>query len=313
MRSDELKQALGTVAAIPVVPFTPEGAIDLPRYERLVGRLTEGGVSVVTANGSTGEFYSLRPVEWRSVVEATVAAATDRTVVVTGVGHDLQTAIELGRFATNAGAAAVMVHQPVHPFQSANGWVAYHAAIAEAIPEAGIVPYVRDPGVTTDMVARLAAYDNVVGIKYAVPDPLRFAAMVAAIGADRLAWICGLAEGWAPFFWPGGAIGFTSGLVNVDPGLPLAMLASLQAGDRAGTMALWQRMQPFEELRARDRGANNVSVVKEAMAQLGLCSRAVRPPISELSSAERERVSECLEKLGIGTAQELPASSRRSR
>jgi hypothetical protein len=34
----------------------------------------------------------------------------------------------------------------------------------------------------------------------------------------------------------------------------------------------------FEELRADDASADNVSVVKEALAQLGLAPRAVRPP-----------------------------------
>jgi 4-hydroxy-tetrahydrodipicolinate synthase len=37
-----------------------------------------------------------------------------------------------------------------------------------------------------------------------------------------------------------------------------------------------------------------VSVVKEALAQLGLCRRTVRPPISEVSPAERDEVATIL-------------------
>ena len=40
--------------------------------------------------------------------------------------------------------------------------------------------------------------------------------------------------------------------------------------------------------------ARNVSVVKEALAQLGLCRAAVRPPISELTPAERAEVARVL-------------------
>ena len=98
-----------------------------------------------------------------------------------GVGLDVATAVARGRVAARSGARAVMVHQPVHPYQSAAGWVAYHLAIAEGLPELGIVPYVRDPSVTPAMLARLAGAPNVVGVKYAVPNPLQFASTVVAV------------------------------------------------------------------------------------------------------------------------------------
>ena len=42
----------------------------------------------------------------------------------------------------------IMIHQPVHPYQAAEGWVAYHAAIADAVPDLGVVLYVRSERVT---------------------------------------------------------------------------------------------------------------------------------------------------------------------
>jgi 4-hydroxy-tetrahydrodipicolinate synthase len=294
--------ALRTISAIPVTPFTPDGQIDWDAYGRVIDRLVDGGITVVTPNGNTGEFYALTADECDRAVEVTVervARAGDGALVMPGVGHDAATATAMGRVAQHLGAEAVMVHQPVHPYQSPDGWVAYHAAIAEALPEVGIVPYVRDPNVTAAMLARLAELPNVVGVKYAVPNPLQFASIAAAVGHDRLAWVCGLAEGWAPFFWPGGAVGFTSGLVNVDAAAPFELLGRLQAGDYAGAMAVWRRVKPFEDLRARRSAANNVPVVKEALAQLGVCGRTVRPPISEVPEAERAEVAELLAVLGI--------------
>lgn len=64
--------------------------------------------------------------------------------ILAGVGFDTATAIEMAEFAAKQGAHAVMVHQPVHPYRSDEGWVAYHKAIADAVPHLGIVPYVRD-------------------------------------------------------------------------------------------------------------------------------------------------------------------------
>jgi 4-hydroxy-tetrahydrodipicolinate synthase len=114
-----------------------------------------------------------------------------------------------------------------------------------------------------------------------------------------MAWVCGLAEGWAPFFWAGGAVGFTSGLVNVDTGQPLAMLHALQAGDYPAALEIWVRVRPFEELRGRNQSAYNVSVIKEALAQLGLCTAVVRPPISPAPEQERAEVAAVLAGLGL--------------
>ncbi len=102
---------------------------------------------------------------------------------------------------------------------------------------------------------------------------------------------------WTPFFWLAGARGFTSGLVNVAAGLPLQMLASLQAGDLPAAQAVAARIRPFEAMRARDNGALNVSVIKEALAQLGLGARRVRPPIQELNPAQRAEVAAMLPNL----------------
>ena len=294
-----LLQELKTIAAIPVTPFHTDGSVNWETYDRVVRQIVDGGITVITPNGNTGEFYALNREECDRAVEVTFRAVGDRALVMPGVGYDVSSAVALGRAAQRAGARAVMVHQPIHPYQSSDGWVAYHAAIAEGLPELGIVPYLRDPNVTPAMLRRLTEYPNFVGVKYAVPNPLQFASTVTAVGEEKVTWVCGLAEGWAPFFWPGGAAGFTSGLVNLETESSFKMLRALQGGDDAGAMAVWRKVKPFEDLRARRSAANNVPVVKEAMHQLGTCSRTVRPPISEVPDAEKQEVTQLLEALGL--------------
>jgi len=65
---------------------------------------------------------------------------------------------------------------------------------------------------------------------------------------------------------------------------------------------VWRRVKPFEDLRARRSAANNVPVVKEAMAQLGMCGRTVRPPISEVPDVEKDEVTSLLQELGVREA-----------
>jgi 4-hydroxy-tetrahydrodipicolinate synthase len=296
----KVRQACESVVTINVTPFAAAGGIDVEAYATLVDRCVSAGIDVVTANGNTGEFYALDRAEQAVAVRTTVSAATGRAVVLAGVGYAAQEAAAAAVEATAAGADGVMVHQPVHPYQSTDGWVEYHRQVADAIPDHGVVCYVRNPAIGSAAFVRLAeACPNVVGVKYAVPDPIGLADIVRVVGTDRLVWSCGLAESWAPYFWFSGARGFTSGLATVAPAQSLALLDRLRKGDVAEAMALWQRLRPFEEMRARQHSALNVSVVKEALAQLGLCRADVRPPIGPLTEAERAEVRTILADLRL--------------
>jgi 4-hydroxy-tetrahydrodipicolinate synthase len=293
--------SLATVAAIPVTPLAPAGEPDWDAHARVIGRMLDAGLTLITPNGNTGEFSTLSAGEARQATESAARVCAGRAEVLAGVGHDIASAISAGEHAQATGARMVMVHQPAGPYLSAGGWVDYHQAIAGALPGLGIVLYIRDARITGQHIARLGdACPNVLGVKYGVRDPVQFAAVARDAGLDRFTWLAGLAELTAPACWPAGARGFTSGLVNVAPGLALAMLESLREGDLPGAMKVWDLVRPFEELRAADASADNVSVVKEALAQLGLCRPDVRPPSHRVPPEVRARITGILASWGMG-------------
>jgi 4-hydroxy-tetrahydrodipicolinate synthase len=286
------RAALADVVAIPVTPFAEDGSVDRDVHRALLRRLLDGGVTTLTPNGNTGEFYALTPEERRLVTELTLDEAGDRAVVLAGVGLDVPTAVDSARHAREHGARMVMVHQPVHPYVSQAGWVDYHRAIAESVPELGVVPYIRNAQLTGARLAQLAdACPNVIGVKYAVPDAAKFAAFARDAGLDRFVWVAGLAEPYAPSYFSAGATGFTSGLVNVAPSVSLNMIEALRSGDYPAAMKVWEQIRRFEELRAANGSADNVTVVKEALASLGLCRREVRPPSRPLPQDARAEVA----------------------
>ncbi len=293
--ADRLRSALATVVAIPVTPFDEAGDIDWDAHARVIRRLVDGGVTVLTANGNTGEFYSLGQDEARQAAESTIETAAGGAEIMVGVGLGVASAVSAARHATAAGASMVMIHQPVHPYVSGEGWLAYHLQIARAVPDTGVVLYVRDTRFDGPLIRELGeACPNVIGVKYGVRDPVSFAAAARDAGQGRFTWLAGLAELTAPGLWPAGATGFTSGLVNVAPAIPAAMLDALRRGDTAAAMTIWDAIRPFEELRGADSSADNVSVVKEALAQIGVCGRAVRPPSRLLGDSARARVAEII-------------------
>ncbi len=298
-----LRRALATVVVVPVTPYLADGHPDWDTYAALIARLIDAGISVITPNGNTGEFYALSPAEARQALETAAKATAGRAhevELLAGVGHDIATAIDAARHAQDHGARMVMIHQPVHPYVSAEGWIDYQAAIANAVPDLGIVLYIRDERRTGHDIAQLVERSpNVIGVKYGVRDATRFAAVARDAGLDRLTWLAGAAELTAPVFWAAGARGFTSGLANVSPALALAMLQALRENDFGAAMQAWQTARRFEELRLANGSADNVSVVKEALAQLGLCGADVRPPSRALPEDIKAEIDGILTSWGM--------------
>jgi 4-hydroxy-tetrahydrodipicolinate synthase len=300
--AETLRGALATVVVVPVTPFAEDGAPDWTTYAALTARLLDAGITVVTPNGNTGEFYALDAGEARRATEVAIKEADGRegVQVLAGVGHDIATAAGAARHAQDAGARMIMIHQPVHPYVAREGWVDYNAAIANAVPGLGVVLYIRSERFTGARIAELAdRAPNVIGVKYGLRDATVFAQVARDAGIDRFTWLAGAAELTAPPFWAAGARGFTSGLANVAPALSLAMLDALRANDFGAAMKTWESVRRFEELRAADSSADNVSVVKEAMAQLGLCRPGVRPPSRALPAGVKDEISAILAAWGL--------------
>jgi 4-hydroxy-tetrahydrodipicolinate synthase len=298
--AETLRNALATVVVVPVTPLLADGNPDWAAYTRLTRRLIDGGITVITPNGNTGEFYALSQAEARQVLETAAAASDGQAELLAGVGHDVATAVEAARHAATHGARMIMIHQPVHPYVSREGWIDYHAAIANQVPDLGVVLYIRNERITGANIAELAdRAPNVVGVKYGIRDASAFAAVARDAGIDRFTWLAGAAELTAPAYWVSGARGFTSGLANVTPELPLAMLDALRANDFGQAMKVWEKARRFEELRLADASADNVSVVKEALAQLGLCRPDVRPPSRPLPAPTKDEISAMLTGWGL--------------
>jgi 4-hydroxy-tetrahydrodipicolinate synthase len=296
----QLRTALSTAVVVPVTPFAPDGSIDTGAYARLATRLFDGGISLITPNGNTGEFYALSQAEARLALETAAKAAAGRAELLAGVGHDIGTAVEAAKHARDHGARMIMIHQPVHPYVSKDGWIDYHAAIADAVPDLGVVLYLRAEKIGGRHIAALADRSpNVIAIKYGLRDATKFAQTARDAGIDRFTWLAGAAELTAPQFWACGARGFTSGLANVSPALPLQMFDALRRGDFDAAMKVWDSVRRFEDLRADDGSADNVSVVKEALAQLGLCARDVRPPSRELPQGIKDEISGIIRSWGL--------------
>lgn len=272
-----VEQALAGVSGVHVTPYQDDGRINHQLLSKVVDDIAQSGVHNIVTGGNTGEFYALTLDEIETIYRLAVDSNKGRSVVTAGVGRSQADAIHLTHAAQAAGVDAIMVHQPPDPFASPRMLASYIRGIADET-DLPIIAYARNPGLTPDDFATLADIDNVVAIKYAVPDPLRMAECIRATQGSSLLWICGLAESWALPFYAYGARGFTSGLVNVNAPLTMQFHRALEDQRWEEARRLIDLIADFEDMRTLEQNGTNVTVVKEAMRLQGSDVGPVRPP-----------------------------------
>lgn len=291
MSYSTFSEKLSTITAINIVPFEKETkAINWKGLEENIQFLLQHGSEVIVPNGNTGEFYALTLEEAKDITKEVVRLVDGRATVVAGVGYAADIAIELGKEAQKAGADCVMIHQPIHPYITEKGAVEYFEKIIDALDIPSII-YFKDPNLSDNVLKELSSLEKLVGVKYAINDLPRFAKVVSDIPKKHnLAWICGTAEKWAPFFFHAGAVGFTSGLVNLYPEKSFELLTALREDNKEIVWKAWHEILPFEDLRAKNNNGNNVVVIKEAMEQLGLTAGVTREPVAPLGESDKKEI-----------------------
>ncbi len=296
MGHSNFSERFSTISAINIVPFkngTKE--IDWKGLEENIQFLLKNKLEVIVPNGNTGEFYSLTLEEANNIIKEVVRLVDGNATVVAGVGYAVDTAIEMGRVAQKAGADCVMIHQPIHPYVTEKGAIDYFRNIIEALDIPSII-YFKDPNLSDNVLKELAPMEKLVGVKYAINDLPRFAKLVREVPKKHnIAWICGTAEKWAPFFFHTGAVGFTSGLVNLYPEKSFELLTALRENNNEIVWKAWSEVLPFENLRAKNNNGNNVVVIKEAMELLGLTAGITREPVASLGENDKKELSDILQ------------------
>ncbi|WP_096391627.1 dihydrodipicolinate synthase family protein [Halopenitus persicus] len=312
MQYQRIRSDLRGVAFTNPTPFDEHG--DSIRHDALadnVRHVVDAGGRVMIPCGNTGEYYSLTDDERVAVVETVVDAVGEEATVIGGVGGSTRSAIELADAYADAGADAILVMHPDHTYQHQAGLVEYYRRIVEST-DLGVVLYKRGPELTRDLLAEIAEYENVVGIKYAVNDVEGFSGAVSTIDAD-VVWSNGIAERFAPAFAVEGAEGFTTGIGNFVPEQVLALMDALEAERWDRARELRDLLRPYETLRAEPgvdnelSAANNVPAVKRGMELAGLYGGPVREPLVELSEADAERAAEYYEAIVSATDDQITA------
>lgn len=296
MQPEELRQRLSDgLLSFPVTPFDADGAFAPAVYADHVGWLSGYDASVLFAAGGTGEFFSLAPAEVPAIVRAAKAAA-GATPIVAGCGYGTRMAVDLARAAEAAGADGILLlpHYLIDAPQA--GMAAHVRAVCDAVG-IGVIVYNRDNAILQpDTLARLAEEcPNLVGFKDGSGDIGLVREVTARLG-DRLAYVGGMptAELFAEAYMGAGFSTYSSAVFNFVPELAQRFYRALRAGDRAQTEAILRDFfYPFMAIRNRSRGYA-VSAIKAGVRQAGFGVGPVRPPLTDLTEAEEQLLSDLI-------------------
>jgi len=281
----------GIITAL-ATPFAATGDLDLDAWQRLLDKQIDGGVQGVVVAGSTGEASTLTDEEYEQILRLAVARSAGRVLVLAGTGlSGTARTVALTRRAAANGAQYALVVTPAYVRPTQQGLKAHFLAVAEQ----GGLPVVlyNVPGRTgcdllPQTVAELASHPNIVGIKEAVGDPERMAALLRLRGPG-FAVLSG-DDGTASRAMLAGADGVISVGSNVLPAAYRRLCDLSRAGQQAAAADWDARLRPYHEFCGVE---SNPIPVKALLQRLGL-GEGLRLPLTTLSAphhAEADRLA----------------------
>lgn len=276
-----------TGAATAIVTPLSEQGVDYAAFARLIEWQIAEGIAAIVVAGTTGEGSTLTDEEHRACIDFAVKQVAGRVPVIAGTGsNDTAYAVDLSRYACEAGADALLVISPYYNKATQKGLIANFTAIADASDKPIIlynVPSRTGCNILPATCAALAEHPRIVAIKEACGD-LSQIAETARLVAGKMDIYSGNDDQVLPILSLGGR-GVISVLSNVLPAKTQAMVDRWFAGDVAGSAAMQLELLPL--VHALFSEVNPIPV-KAAMAAMGFCEDYLRLPLTPMEDAHRE-------------------------
>jgi 4-hydroxy-tetrahydrodipicolinate synthase len=287
----------GTGTAL-VTPFRQDGSLDEPTLRALVKRQIDAGIDFLVPCGTTGESPTLTHEEHLRVVEIAVELAKGRVPVLAGAGgYNTAEVIALARELAEIGADGILSVTPYYNKPTQEGLYQHYKAIAAGTSLPIVVYSVQGrTGVNVEpaTVRRLAAIENIVGIKEASGNISQMAAILNAVPGDF-----NVLSGDDAITLPLIALGGRGVISVVSNEIPadMARLTRLALdGDFAAAREIHRRVHPLMEVNFVE---SNPIPVKAAMAQMGLLEPVWRLPLVAPKAESEARIRAVLESLDL--------------
>ncbi len=280
-----------------ITPFKG-GKVDEDAFARLVDWQIAEGTHGLVPCGTTGESPTLSTEEHKRVIQLCIEVARKRVPVVAGCGsNSTEEAIDLTRYAREAGADASLQVMPYYNKPTQEGMYLHMKAINDAV-DLPIILYNVPPRTVTDMsvetMARCAKLKNIIGVKDATANVARVTQQRLACG-ENFVQLSG-EDGTCLGFMAHGGTGCISVTSNIAPRLCADFQNACLAGDWKKALALHDKLTPLHDSMFCE---TNPAPVKYAAARLGLGAEDCRLPLAPLGEASRKLIDATLAAVGL--------------
>jgi len=289
-----MSKLYGTGVAM-VTPFDESGEVDFISLKKILAH-TAKGVDYYVVMGTTGEAATVTKEEKKKVLDFVKVNNPNNLPIVFGIGgNNTREVVETIARTDLNGVVAVLSVSPYYSKPSQEGIIQHFIAVAEASPVPIIlynVPARTSSNLSADTTLRLAQHKNIIGIKEAsgsLEQCMRIAQQKPTdfmlISGDDLSTVSMYAIG---------GVGVISVLANAYPVIFKAIKEHVLAGDFAKASAEQFKLLDINGPMYEE---GNPVGVKEVMAQMGICTNAVRLPMVPASTALKTKIKALCGKL----------------
>jgi 4-hydroxy-2-oxoglutarate aldolase len=285
----------GVIAPVVTTFGARDEGLDLDAFGTNLRAYAAAGLSGVVVCGSTGEAALLDEEERRSLIEHARGELPSDVLLIVGTGAEsTRQCVQRCHVANEHGAHAVLVVAP--HYYSANmtpaALEAHYRRVADESPLPVVlynIPKYMHFALEPDLVARLAAHENIVGMKDSAGNLEKLAGYVQSQG-DYFTVL----TGHGGTFDQAMALGVRGGILAMSlfaTELTLDIYERHQAGEREASAEAQRAAVPLAaEIIAR----MGVAGVKAAIDRVGLRGGRVRAPLLPLGVEDEARVDALL-------------------
>lgn len=293
-----MKQPIFTGSCVAIVTPFRGSEVDYESFRRLIDRQIDCGADAIVVCGTTGEAATLNASERAEVIRVCVEQANHRVPVIAGSGSNCtQTAIAQSQAAERLGVDGLLVVTPYYNKATQGGLVKHFTAVADSVHLPIIlynVPSRTGVSCSAETYRALSAHPNIAGVKEASGNFSLVQDTRNSCPEDFYIW-SGNDEDTVCLCALGGK-GVISVAANVVP-WEMHQLTQLCFDNKfreAGALQLGLS----ELIRALFCEVNPIPV-KAALSELGLCEKALRLPLCEISPKGLDQLRHAMRRLGI--------------
>ena len=307
-RQTRIDRLRGCYVTIPTMFRDEDLEMDLSAVKKHVNFLLDGGLKTGNATlltgGGAGDFSTMTFDERVTLCESVVQEVEGRIPVILGAQTtSTRELVELAKAAERIGAEYIQVSPPYY-FASTEEDFYEYALAASGAADVGIIVYNThwtSSGVSLDMAERLVELENVVGLKWSVPD---FAFMAFDRCLVRFAHRASVIDNQVTYVTSHmmGARGIELHPANYWPQWGVKTWEMLEAGEYVEAQKEQARVViPFYEVWEETSRftAGDGYLDKLCLELIGLGSSRSRPPTRDIRPQFRERVREMLLQCGV--------------